>query len=208
MTFDSIRASGARRILPRLLGAIVAIALSGSACTDRLLTPESSRKFPESLHRASGNSMPSEVSCGSACTLTPGTVPGSVTKTLGIGANVFTAFDSVTWPDSFPDRTLVLMRVKGAISRAYVSSMRPSFSHLQGTPYKSIDADGAVASNYCYGAVITDFRVFGSPVANITACDRTYNNNDADGIAVNERVVTGFVQGRGKVLRTDFAQPT
>jgi hypothetical protein len=125
-----------------------------------------------------------------------------------MGANPYTAFDTVTWPDTFPEKTFVVMQVKGTIARSYVSPMQPSFVYLQGTGYKPIDADGAFSGSYCYGAIITDFRVFGSPIANVSACDRTYNNNDADGAISYDRIVTGFVKGSGQVLRTDFNQPT
>ncbi|AMW06372.1 hypothetical protein GEMMAAP_19435 [Gemmatimonas phototrophica] len=151
---------------------------------------------------------PTPTSCGVDCVLVPGNVPGTHTRPLSTGPNRYTAENSVVWPDTLPNATMMLMRVNGVIPRAYVGSMSPSFAYLQGTPYKSIDADGAFSGSFCFGEIRTNFRVFGFVEHTLRSCTLSNTNNDADNLIVAEKVTVGRLRGSGTVLRTGMNQPT
>lgn len=147
-------------------------------------------------------------SCGAGCLLVPGDVPGTFTRTLNTGPNSYTAEHSVVWPDTLSNAAVMLMRVKGTIPRAYVGAMTPSFAHVQGTAYKSIDADGAFSGSYCYGEIRTNFRVFGFEEYTLRSCTLSSNNNDADNLIVAEKSVVGRLKGSGSIIRTGMNQPS
>ncbi|MFY7922011.1 MAG: hypothetical protein ACOVSI_06305, partial [Gemmatimonas sp.] len=102
----------------------------------------------------------------------------------------------------------MLMRVTGVIPRAYVGALSPSFAHLQGKPYKPIDADGAFSGSYCFGEIRTDFRVSGFVEHELRSCTFSNNNNDADNLIAAEKVTVGRLRGSGTILRTGMNQPT
>jgi hypothetical protein len=151
---------------------------------------------------------PTPTSCGTNCVLVPGDVPGTHSRPLSTGPNRFTAENSIVWPDTLPNATMMLMRVTGVIPRAYVGAMTPSFAYLQGTTYKPIDADGAFSGSFCFGEIRTNFRVFGFVEHTLRSCTLSNNNNDADNLIVAEKVTVGRLRGRGTVLRTGMNQPT
>ncbi len=151
---------------------------------------------------------PTPTSCGVDCVLVPGDVPGTTTRPLSTGPNRFTAENSVAWPDTLSTATVMLMRVNGVIPRAYVGALSPSFAHLQGTPYKPIDADGAFSGNFCFGEIRTNFRVFGFVEHTLRSCTVSSTNNDADNLIVAEKVTVGRLRGSGTILRTGMNQPT
>lgn len=151
---------------------------------------------------------PAPTSCGTNCVLVPGDVPGTHSRPLSTGPNRFTAENSIVWPDTLPNATMMLMRVTGVIPRAYVGAMTPSFAYLQGTTYKPIDADGAFSGSFCFGEIRTNFRVFGFVEHTLRSCTLSNNNNDADNLIVAEKVTVGRLRGSGTVLRTGMNQPT
>jgi len=151
---------------------------------------------------------PTPTSCGVDCVLVPGDVPGTSTRQLSTGPNRYTAENSIVWPDTLPNATMMLMRVTGVIPRAYVGSMTPSFAHLQGTTYKPIDADGAFSGSYCFGEIRTDFRIFGNREYTLRSCTLSNSNNDADNLVVADKAVVGRLKGSGVLLRTGMLQPS
>jgi hypothetical protein len=150
----------------------------------------------------------SPTSCGVDCLLIPGSPPGTHTRLLGVGDNPHTAANSVPWPDTLVNATVVLLNVTGTIPRSYVNAMTASFVHLQGTPYKPIDADGAIMGGLCGGEIRTNFRVSGFEPHVIRSCTVSSTNNDVDNTIVAEKTVAGRLRGSGSVLRVGMNQPS
>jgi len=190
------------------IGAVVILAgcrEQGSLPTD---VPDRATDADLGVSRRSVVMDPTPTSCGVDCVLVPGDVPGTTTRPLSTGPDRSTAANSVAWPDTLSNATVMLMRVTGVIPRAYVGALSPSFAHLQGKPYKPIDADGAFSGSYCFGEIRTDFRVSGFVEHELRSCTFSNNNNDADNLIAAEKVTVGRLRGSGTILRTGMNQPT
>jgi hypothetical protein len=205
------RSRGTRQHISRLLSVVLLGAVS-DGCADR-----SSEITGVAVQPAEPNVTPrqqsgvvefAQTTCGVNCLLAPGSVPGTYIKTLSTGINVYTAENSVVWPDTLNNATVMLMRVEGTIRRSYVSSMHPSWAHYQNTSYRAMDADGAFSGSYCYGEIRTDFRVNGNREYTLRSCTLTSPNTDYGSPLVSEKTIIGRLRGSGSVLRTGMLQPT
>lgn len=156
---------------------------------------------------SSMNELDSTLSCGADCILRAGTVPGFNSVVVPMGTDIYSAVDSVVYPDTFPEPTWAMMKVEGTISRRWKDNIYSPYTYLSGTSMNPIDADGEVNASSCGGHIFTAFRHQGWATHNLSACDFTYNNIPAIG-GLSVRRVFGVLQGSGKVGRSGMLHTT